>query len=77
MRHLKHISRRNVLAGLAASGCPFDFRQSNGIAGAFARRSTLSAILSPEDAAGDRADALLRYFADECAAATAGSRQES
>jgi putative isomerase len=63
MTHLKHISRRSVLAGLAASGA-LSLSPSHGLAGDSQSKSG-SPILSPE---GRRrsADALLHYFA-ECA----------
>ena len=63
MTSSKHISRRNVLAGLAASGA-LSLSPSNGLAGDSQGESG-SPILSPE-ARKRCADALLQYFA-ECA----------
>jgi putative isomerase len=63
MRHLKHISRRSVLAGLAASGA-LSISPSNGLAGD-SQGGAGSPNLSQE-ARRRSADALLQYFA-ECA----------
>jgi putative isomerase len=63
MKGLKHISRRSVLAGLAASGA-LSLSSSNGLA-SDSRGESGSPILSPE-ARSRSADALLHYFT-ECA----------
>jgi putative isomerase len=61
MKGLKHISRRSVLAGLAASGA-LSLSPSNGLA-ADSQRKSGSPILSQE-ARRRSADSLLHYFAE-------------